>query len=84
MEATEAEASRAKPKTLPPPEEILKMKMKYDFVAENEDELSAKKGEVLFCLDVKDDWFVASNPLTGESGIVPRSYVRQYLDDSEF
>lgn len=52
------------------------MMMKYDFEAENDDELSARKGEVLLCLDMQGDWFVASNPETGRTGIVPRTYVQ--------
>lgn len=86
QEVKEEERAKRESAKLPnaEPEAALKMKMKFDFVAENEDELSAKKGDVLLCLDVRDDWFVASNPETGESGIVPRSYVVQYLDDEDF
>lgn len=83
-EEERAKRQSTKAGTTVEPEAALKMKMKFDFTAENEDELSAKKGDVLLCLDIRDDWFVASNPETGESGIVPRSYVVQYLDDEDF
>lgn len=60
------------------------MVMKYSFQAEGDDELTATKGTVLLCLDQREDWFVASNPTTGESGLVPKSYVVQHIADDDF
>lgn len=53
--------------------------MAYDFVAEQDDELSAAAGTSLMCLDQKADWYVVRHPVTGETGIVPVSYVRPDL-----
>lgn len=64
--------------------EPLKMRMKWDFEGASDDELTAKAGTVLLCLDQKEDWFVATDPLTGQSGIVPSTYVVQHLEDDEF
>ena len=59
------------------------MMTKYDFTAENADELTAKKGDILNCLDIRGDWFVASNPVTGKTGLVPGDYVVQHVEASD-
>lgn len=78
------EEEKVKRASLKPGDEVIKMQMKWDFEAENDDELSAKAGDVLICLDKRDEWFVAQNPATGRTGIVPCDYVVQYLADDEF
>ncbi|XP_051013351.1 SH3 domain-containing protein 19 [Acomys russatus] len=57
-----------------------KAKALYDFLGENEDELSFKAGDVITGLEpVDDDWM--SGELVGRSGIFPKSYV-QFLQAS--
>ncbi|XP_059121542.1 SH3 domain-containing protein 19 isoform X1 [Peromyscus eremicus] len=57
-----------------------KVKALYDFLGENEDELSFKAGDVITELEpVDDDWM--SGELMGRSGIFPKNYV-QFLQVS--
>lgn len=52
------------------------MTVMFDFEAENDDELGAKAGTRLFCLDQRGEWYVARDPQTGQHGIIPASYVQ--------
>lgn len=57
-----------------------KVKALYDFVGENEDELSFKAGDVITELEpVDDDWM--RGELMGKAGIFPKNYV-QFLQVS--
>lgn len=57
-----------------------KVKALYDFLGENEDELSFKAGDVITELEpIDDDWM--SGELMGRSGIFPKNYV-QFLQVS--
>ncbi|CAH6901394.1 Sh3d19 [Phodopus roborovskii] len=57
-----------------------KVKALYDFLGENEDELSFKAGDVITDLEtIDDDWM--SGELMGRSGIFPKNYV-QFLQVS--
>lgn len=50
------------------------IKILYSFEAENEGELSCKKGEVLKVIqEIDENWILAENQ-TSKQGIIPRSY----------
>lgn len=47
----------------------------YDYKARNADELGFSKEDFLYVVDLDDpEWYVACNPLTNSSGLVPISY----------
>lgn len=48
----------------------------YDFQAEDESELSMRKGDIVRVTDTSDaNWWKAENEKTGQSGIVPCQYL---------
>ena len=48
----------------------------YDFIAEDESELSMRKGDIVRVTDTSDaNWWSAENEKTGKSGIVPCQYL---------
>ncbi|KAF9283591.1 bud emergence protein 1, partial [Mortierella antarctica] len=56
---------------LTPPRKVIKAL--YDYKSQQAEELSFAVGEFLFVVGNEDDedWFEASNPITGERGFVP-------------
>ena len=50
----------------------------YDFQAEDESELSMRKGDIVRVTETSDpNWWSAENEKTGKSGIVPCQYLTQ-------
>lgn len=48
----------------------------YDFQAEDDSELSMRKGDVVRVTDTSDpNWWTAENEKTGKKGIVPCQYL---------
>ena len=48
----------------------------YDFIAEDESELSMNKGDIVRVTDTTDaNWLSAENEKTGKNGIVPCQYL---------
>lgn len=57
-----------------PPKTQPQIKILYSFEAENEGELSCKKGEVLRVIqEIDENWILAENQAS-KQGIIPRSY----------
>ena len=52
---------------------------KFDFLAESSDMLSFKKGDFLYTLNDKKDWWHAKARHLGEKGCVPSNYLRRYV-----
>ncbi|KAF9408656.1 bud emergence protein 1 [Podila epigama] len=62
------------PASLAPPRKVIKAL--YDYRSQQSEELSFTKGEFFYVVGNEDDedWFEASNPVTGERGFVPVTY----------
>ena len=57
---------------------------KYDYSARTDDDLSFKKGDLLYILSTdKGDWWFARSKDTGQKGYVPSNYVAKYTLDAE-
>ena len=59
---------------------------KYDYFSRANDELSFKKGDLLYILNTDEgDWWFARSKDTGQEGYIPSNYVAEYksLDAEE-
>ena len=48
---------------------------KYEYVAMQDDELSFKKGELLYVINDEGDWWLAENMDSSKEGLIPKNYV---------
>ena len=59
---------------------------KYDYSSRTDDDLSFKKGDLLYILNTDEgDWWFARSKDTGQEGYIPSTYVAEYntLDAEE-
>ena len=59
---------------------------KYDYLSKTDDDLSFKKGDLLYIIDTDEgDWWYARSKDTGQEGYIPNNYVGEYksLDAEE-
>ena len=50
----------------------------YDFQAEDDSELSMRKGDIVRITDTSDqNWWNAQNEKSGKTGVVPQSYLTE-------
>ena len=54
------------------------LQAKFNFVAENEDELSVQKGDVILGISQEGEWWHAENPTTKQSGLVPANVFEEF------
>ncbi|CAL9735654.1 actin cytoskeleton-regulatory complex protein Sla1p [Monosporozyma servazzii] len=54
-----------------------KGKISFDFVAESQDELTVKTGDIVYIINDKKspDWWMCENVATGQKGVVPAQFV---------
>ncbi|BFZ06131.1 hypothetical protein BsWGS_09170 [Bradybaena similaris] len=57
---------------------------KYDYNAENSQELSMRKGERLLLVDDTKDWWKVRSPETGREGFVPSNFVKVIKPKASF
>ena len=50
-------------------------KGKYEYAAMQDDELSFKKGELLYVINDEGDWWLAENMDSSKEGLIPKNYV---------
>lgn len=62
---------------LQPPAGAKKFVAMYDYDARTNEDLSFKKGEQLYILNMEGDWWQARSSKTGQEGYVPSNYVAQ-------
>lgn len=59
---------------------------KYDYSSRTDDDLSFKKGDLLYIINTDEgDWWFARSKTTGHEGYIPNNYVAEYksLDAEE-
>ena len=59
---------------------------KYDYDSQADDDLSFKKGDLLYIISTDDgDWWFAQSVATGKEGYIPSNYVAKWgsLDAEE-
>ena len=59
---------------------------KYDYDSRTEDDLSFRKGDLLYIISTEDaDWWFAQHKDSGDKGFVPSNYIAEYksLDAEE-
>ena len=59
---------------------------KYDFDGRTDDDLSFKKGDLLYIISTDEgDWWFAQSMTTGKEGYIPSNYVAEWksLEDEE-
>ena len=58
---------------------------KYDYTARTYEDLSFKKGDLLYIISDEADWWFARSKDTGQEGYIPSNYVAEYntLDAEE-
>jgi len=59
---------------------------KYDYDSRADDELSFKKGDLLYIISKDGDWWFGEALTTGKEGYIPSNYVakwRRSLEDEE-
>ena len=59
---------------------------KYDYDSRTDDDLSFKKGDLLYIVSTDDeDWWFGESVATGKEGYIPSSYVAEWesLDAKE-
>lgn len=62
---------------LPQPVQVEKVKALFDFVAEEDGEISFRKNDILVVLDKPDqNWWVGKDEVKGTKGLFPSTYVR--------
>ena len=60
----------------PPPPDLTRCEVLYDYTANQEDELTIEPGDIIDVTDQQDqDWWTGE--LNGRSGIFPASYVQE-------
>ena len=51
---------------------------KHDYFARTDDDLSFKKGDLLYIINSVGDWWFAKSKDTGQEGYVPSNFVAEY------
>ena len=66
------------PKAVPEESQYPLYRAKYDFYLEEDDKyLSFKKGDLMYMLNMVEDWWFARSKQTGQEGYVPNNYVAE-------
>lgn len=55
----------------------------FDFDARFEDELSVKAGYVIRLIQLYEEWAHCWNPVSGQCGLIPLSYLQVFLDEDD-
>ena len=50
---------------------------KYDFFSEDDKYLSFREGDLMYMLNMVEDWWFARSKQTGQEGYVPNNYVAE-------
>ena len=51
---------------------------KYDYDSRADDDLSFKKGDLLYIINTDGDWWFAQAMATGKEGYIPGNYVAEW------
>ena len=59
---------------------------KYDFDGRTDDDLSFKKGDLMYIISTDGEWWFARSLMTGKEGYIPSNYVAEWkslMEDEE-
>jgi len=56
---------------------------KYDFDSRTDDELSFKKGDLLYIISTNGDRWFAQSMITGKEGYIPSNYVAKWRSSED-
>ena len=70
-------APKEAPKAVPEESQYPLYRGKYDFFSEDDEYLSFKEGDLMYMLNMVEDWWFARSKQTGQEGYVPNNYVAE-------
>ena len=74
---TRPRAPKATPKPVSEGSQYPLYRGKYDFFSEDDKYLSFREGDLMYMLNMVEDWWFARSKQTGQEGYVPNNYVAE-------